>query len=362
MSVHVDDHGLDLRIIWEAPATARGSGAASTADEDQRQPVGAVLRPARERARNWLVFSCTDGALHSPRRLARCGALGFFAKSEKPIARYRESPHNDAMGMQQLDLFAAGGVRPTAVADGWHREPVHVAELSDAELIESIPSAGLSNCIALTEEAAHRGLRAAVPALEALCRRFRGFGLHRAVPEQISSLQALAAIGGTDAAAAVRRLIATQVVQGPGLCEAVRAAASLRCRLPEDVAVVVLRHADPEVRAPACRCVPNTRRVVDVLLQLLGDLHEPVAMAAACTLGRIGRAEALPALLQSLRRAPCAEVIEAVARLADEEVVVLLGRIARSHATLREAALAALEDIDTPLSATVLTGVKAGRS
>lgn len=280
---------------------------------------------------------------------------------EKPIASHGESPHTDLMGMQQLDLFAAGGVRPAAVADGRARETVRVAELSDAQLIESIPSAGLSDCAALTEESVRRGLRAAVPALEALCRRFRGFGLHRAVPEQISALHALAALGGTDAVAAVRRLIATAVVQGPGLREAVSAAASLRCRLPDDAAVSLLRHADPEVRGPACRCAPNTGRVVDLLLELLGDLHEPVATAAACALGRIGRAEARPVLLQLLRRAPCAEVIEAVTRFADEEVVVLLGRIARSHTTLREAALAALEDIDTPRSAAVLGGIKAGR-
>ena len=236
-----------------------------------------------------------------------------------------------------------------------------VAELSDAGLIEAIPYAGLSECVALTEEAARRGLRAAVPALEALCRRFRGFGLHRGVPEQISAVRALAVLGGTDAAAALRRLIATAAVQGPGLSEAVRAASSLRCCLPEDAAVALLRHADPEVRAAACRCVPNTSRVVDVLSELLGDLHGPIAMAAACALGRIGRAEVRPVLLQLLRTAPCTEAIEAVTRLADEEVVVLLGRIARAHATLREVALAALEDIDTPRSAVVLAGINAAR-
>jgi hypothetical protein len=269
------------------------------------------------------------------------------------------------MGMQQLDLFAAGGVQRTGVADRWNcqsgRQPVCVTELSDDGLIDAIPSAGLSDCIPLTEEAARRGLRAAVPALEALCRRFSGFGLHRGVPEQISALRALATLAGTDASAAVQRLIATAVVQGPGLREAVHAAASLRCRLPEDRAVALLRHADPEVRVPACQCVPNTHRVVDVLLELLGDLHRPVAVAAAFALGRIGRAEARPVLLQLLRTAPCAEAIEAVMRLADEEVVVLLGRIARAHATLREAVLAALEDIDTPRSAVVLAGIKAGR-
>ncbi len=265
------------------------------------------------------------------------------------------------MGTQQLDLFAAGGIRATGVADGWRRKPVCVAELSDAGLIESIPSAGLSDCVALTEEVARRGLRAAVPALEALCRRFKGFGLHRSVPEQVSALRALATLGGRDAAAAVRRLIEAAVVQGPGLGEAVRAAVSLRCRLPEDTAMALLRHADAEVRAAACWCAPNTGGVAAVLLELLGDLHRPVELAAACALGRIGRAEARPALLQLLRVAPCAEAIEAVTRLADEEVVVLLGRIARADTTLCEAALCALEDIDTPRSAAVLAGIKAGR-
>jgi HEAT repeats len=272
-----------------------------------------------------------------------------------------ESPHNTEMGTQQLDLFAAGGIRPTGVPDDGPRKPVCMAELSDSGLIESILSAGLSDCAALTEEAARRGLRAAVPALETLCRRFKGFGLRRSVPEQVSALRALATLGGSDAAAAIRRLIDAAVVQGPGLGEATRAAASLRCRLAEVTAMALLRHADPEVRAAACWCVPNTGAVAAVLQELLGDLHRSVETAAACALGRMGRAEARPALLQLLRAAPCGEAIEAVTRLADEEVVVLLGRIARAHTTLREAALAALEDIDTPRSAAVLAGINAGR-
>jgi hypothetical protein len=275
------------------------------------------------------------------------------------MAWHGESPHNHRMRTEQLDLFAGGDIRPTGVADGWRRKPLCMAELSDAGLIELIPSAGLGDCVALTEEAARRGLRAAVPALEALCRRFKGFGLHRSVPEQVSALRALATLGGTDAAAALRRLIEAAVVQGPGLGEAVRAAASLRCRLAETTAMALLRHADAVVRAAACWCAPNTGGVAAVLVELLGDLHRPVEMAAACALGRIGRAEARPALLRLLQVAPCAEAIEAITRLADEEIVVLLGRIARANKSLREAALVALEDIDTPRSAAVLAGINA---
>lgn len=292
--------------------------------------------------------------------------VGWFVPSGRAhlvacdVARRDESPHNNRMSGHQLDLFSAAGVGPVAAADDGRRQPVCAASLSDAGLLEAIPHARQSDCDGLTGEAVRRGLPA-VPALEALCRRFKGFGLHSVVPEQISALRALADIRGNDAAAAVGRLIVAEVVQGPGLVQAACAAATLGCRLPEDAAVPLLRHADPTVRASACRCAPNTGRVADVLFDLLWDLHEPVATAAACALGRFGRREARPPLLQRLQTAPCAETIKAVARVADDDIVVLLGRLARAHPTLREAAVAALEDIDTPRAADVLAGLRAGR-
>ena len=54
--------------------------------------------------------------------------------------------------------------------------------------------------MALAAEAGRRRLAAAVPSLETLCRRFSGFGIDRMVPEQAAALQALAAIGGREAA------------------------------------------------------------------------------------------------------------------------------------------------------------------
>ena len=45
------------------------------------------------------------------------------------------------------------------------------------------------------------------------CGRFKGFGLHRAVPEQVVALQALAAIGGRAAAAAVTQLLIAGAVR-----------------------------------------------------------------------------------------------------------------------------------------------------
>lgn len=265
------------------------------------------------------------------------------------------------MDAQQLDLFGSVGIRaasePAYAAACTHLCPV---DLSDSALIEAIPYASLATCQGLTEEAARRKLRGAVPALEALCRRFKGFGLERPVSEQMAALRALAAIGDPEAIDTVRRLIAGQVIQGPGLCEAVRAAASLRCRLPEDTAAALLRHADPAVRADACCCAPLTSGIVVLLLGLLDELHQTVALAAACALGRAGRPEARAALHRALRDAPTAEVVEAVVRVADDESVVLLGRIPREQPAMRNAAVAALEDIDSPRSAAALARIGRG--
>jgi hypothetical protein len=259
----------------------------------------------------------------------------------------------------QLDLFAAAGFRqegPNPFPQP-HRQQVVAAALNDAALIAAISGASLATCRSLAQEAAQRKLVAAVPALEALCRRFKGFGLRHAIPEQIASLQALATIGGAAAIAAIRRIIVGDVVAGPGLSEAMRAAAELRCILPEPTALGLLCHPYPEIRVLACRCAPPTAQIALLLGSLLEDLNPGVATAAALALGRMGRTEARPWLIRRLRENPDAELVEAVTPVADEECTVVLGRVARQHAALRDAAMAALEAIDTPRAGAILAGL-----
>lgn len=259
----------------------------------------------------------------------------------------------------QLDLFAAADIRkpvPSAASPP-QPEPIEPARLTDAALIAAIPDADLATSRALAGEAARRKLVAAIPALAALCRRFKGFGRHHAIPEQAASLQALAAIGGADAVAAVRRIIADGVVSGPGQSEAARAAAALGCSLPEHAATALLLHADPAIRALACRCAPRTDPVAALLVNLLEDLNSGVAAAAAKALGHMGRAEAGPWLTGLLRQNPDAELLEAVAPVADDDCVVLIGRIARQHPDLRAAALAALEAVETPRAAAIVAAL-----
>ena len=214
----------------------------------------------------------------------------------------------------QFDLFDSAGLghaAPSPILPPRDATPP-AADLTDEALIAAIPDARQTTCHALAGEAARRRLVAAVPALEVLCRRFKGFGLRFAVPEQAAALQALAAIGGADAAVAVSRIVTGEVVSGPGQREAVRAAAALRCLLPEPIAAAWLLHVDPEIRAQACRCAPRTAQVATLLVSLLEDLNQGVAIAAAKALGRIGRPEARPWLIRSLCQNPDAELIDAV--------------------------------------------------
>ena len=110
----------------------------------------------------------------------------------------------------------------------------------------------------------------------------------------------------------------------------------------------LLRHDDPQIRADACRFAQASPVVVAQLRDLLDDLQRPVRMAAACTLGLMGRNEVRPLLARYLREEPSAQLIDAVAPVADEECIILLGRIGRTMPDLSAAALDALNSIDHP--------------
>jgi HEAT repeat protein len=229
--------------------------------------------------------------------------------------------------------------------------PISLPTLDDPALIAAIPPSGLADALALAAEAGSRKLASAVPALEGLCNRFTGFGADRPVPEQIAAVRALAPIGGPGAAQAVARLLTRKVILGPGLKVAVGAAAQLKSNLPLAVLFALLRHDDPSVRAVACCCTRAIPEILSVLIDLLEDLHEPVAIAAALALGRMSRSEARPLLLRLLLTAPTEEAIATAAEVADEECIVMIGRIARTVPALTAAALDALGAIDNPLAA-----------
>jgi hypothetical protein len=249
---------------------------------------------------------------------------------------------------RQLDLFDAAGPHAGSPPTPGDHPRLAIDTLDDSGLIAAIPGVSLRDCDAVAGEAVRRRLGTAIPALEALCSRFRGFGLEHAVPEQLAALRALVGLGGPEAATAVARIIAGAIVQGPGLIEAMGGAVLLRSRLPDDTCLTLLRHRDPSVRANAARVARPRQDIIAVLVDLLQDLNNLVAQAAACALGRMGRKEAYPLLVRMLRDDPSVDVIDAVSGVSDDPVIVMLGRVAQTRPHLTRVAISTLADIDHP--------------
>lgn len=262
------------------------------------------------------------------------------------------SSGDDSIPDGQLDLFSGSGFLPaTQPAPLARHSVVAPAELDDAALLAAIPASGVADGPSLAAEAGRRRLANAIPVLEGYCRRFAGYGMNRALPEQVAALDALAAIGGPDAARIVAQIMVRGWVQGPAVASAAAAAARLKSRLPADAVLALLRHADPTVRRHACLLARSGGEVIATLTDLLGDLHGDVRTEAACALGRMGCTQAVPLLKLTLSQAPTVPMIQAVAAVADEDCIVLLGRIAEGTAPdLAAAAVEALAAIEHPLA------------
>jgi HEAT repeats len=262
---------------------------------------------------------------------------------------------------EQFVLFSGAGVtttEPEADADPIDWAPLDPARMSDAELIAALPRARQVDAPGLAQEAVRRALPDAVPALEALCRRFSGFGLEREVTEQVAALRGLASIGGAAARETMTRLIVSGAVRGPGVRVALEVAAGLGCRLPPDQVAMFLRDNHPAVREAACWCALGGGMVLEGLIDLLADLHGGVARAAALALGRLGRREGYAALVGLLRTAPTEEVIRAVAGIAEDDDWVRLGQTAVRLPELAAVVLEVLEESEERRAKVVADGVR----
>jgi len=255
-------------------------------------------------------------------------------------------------GFEQLDLFSGAGAAPAPDAESIGWAPVDPARLSDADLIAVLPKARQVEAPGLAQEAARRGLAEAIPALEALCRRFSGFGLDREVTEQVAALRGLTALGGR---AEVTRLIVAGAVRGPGIRVALEAAAELGCRVP---VAAFLRDDHPEVREAACRCARGRAEEISGLIDLLTDLHPGVVHAAALALGRLGRREAHAILAGLLLTAPSKDVVGALAVIAEDDDWVRLGQTAMRVPELAAEVFEVLEESEAPRALAVAEGLR----
>jgi HEAT repeat protein len=237
---------------------------------------------------------------------------------------------------------------------------VDLRRLEDVDLLSALSLTGSRDCSAYADEVVRRRLPAAVPALSALCRRFKGFGLSHPVREQTVALAALTTIGGPEAANAVVRLLEDDVVAKPGLPFALDAAARLKARLPIGIVRENLDAAEPDIRARACRCAIFWPPTVPRLIELLDDLHREVSREAAIALGMMGRPEARASLIRLVKDEPSPETIDALVAIGDDECFVALGRLADVWPDLRHLVVQALAGSEHRLAVTIVQRLEAG--
>ncbi|MDE0455963.1 MAG: hypothetical protein OXI15_01600 [Chromatiales bacterium] len=266
-----------------------------------------------------------------------------------PLRSDREATPN------QLDLFAERGrmmarrvpepMAPPAAAP--------METLSDDNLLESIEKAGPSSIEALCSEVVSRSLEVAVPALEALWRRFAGFGVEKPLREQLAVLETLARLAGADARSALRAIVLSKGLPASLLPAASQAAASAGLALPAAFVGPLLDHEDAAVRGAAFVLAARTDVSTDRLREGLFDRSAANRRAAAVALGLRGDASARQPLYDELARYPSTEVIEAITAVWDDDAIVHLGRCARRHPRLAGAVVDALRDIASPRAHTV---------
>jgi HEAT repeat protein len=262
------------------------------------------------------------------------------------------------MPEQQLDLFSDSGTWVPQSHPCTRYASLAAANMADNELVAAIAESSLTDSTNIAAEAGRRRLVAAVPALGALCRRLAGFGVERLVPEQVAALEGLAEIGGREAADAVAQIIERGIVKGPTLTIAVNVAAQLHSALSATTLLSLLQNSEPRIRVDACRCARPLPDIAERLVVLLSDADQTVARSAACALGQMGRIEARPMIKSLLRGTPSVDAIDAAAAIADDECLVLLGRIARAGVGLAGAALNALESLDDPRAAKIVAAAQ----
>ena len=249
----------------------------------------------------------------------------------------------------QPDLFDERGgadIRPSPEVPA--RPAPLAATLPDDDLIGRLLDAGPSEIDAFCGEIAARSLSAAVPSLEALWRRFHGFGIHSPLREQRAVVETLARLEGPEARAALRRIVLSPGLPEPLQPTALRAAADAWLVLPAPFVEGFLGHTDAAVRGAAFDLAPAAKvpaqRLRDGLSDGVASIRCTTAVALACQ----GDASGRDVLVAALANAPSTAIVEALGAIGDDEAIVALGRCAMRHSAHAPEVIAVLRDMGNP--------------
>ena len=258
----------------------------------------------------------------------------------------------DERGRMEPELVPAPVDRDAAPAPGC---------LTDGDLIALLREAGPSNVEELCAEVVSRPLSAAVPALVHLWQRFAGFGIEAPLVEQVIVLGTLARLEGEAARAALRGMVLSKGLPASLLPAALRAAAYAGLSLPAAFVSPLLGHGDVAVREPAFALALRAGVPGHLLCAGLVDPSASVRRLAAIAMGNLGDAEAREPLIEELGRNPSRALIEALSGIADDDVLVHLGRCAERHPAFAGTVLDALRDMECARAERLAGHLEAGR-
>jgi hypothetical protein len=247
-------------------------------------------------------------------------------------------------GPGQLDLFdqPAGNVDTGPVT---LQPSIDPAAMSDEELLQGFANASLGSVKPLAREILRRRPKGWTEAAVSLWVRFLGFGVQSPMPEQVAVLDL---VRQSAAAPLLLQLLRRGPIADCLDPYLLPAAAVCGVRLPQATVLRGLAHLQPEVRAAAVWVATASKVPVKILHPLLSDTVREVRRAAATVIAEVGDAVAREPLLLEMRLQPDRRGLEALSSVANEDVVIRLGQIARQHRAWREIVTEVLQMIDDP--------------
>lgn len=220
--------------------------------------------------------------------------------------------------------------------------------LSDNDLVGKIAGATLSNVELLCAQIVDRGLGdVAVPELRALWNRFKGFGIKSPLPEQQLALETLAAIGSDAAKSAISKILAAPDLPDSLLPLALLAAARAGLNLPQAQVLPWLEHDAPTVRAQAFALIQSSNPPQSTLEIGFSDPDPSVRRTALISAGNLGHGSAKVGLIAEFRKNPTGQIIEALLSVADDDIIVEIGRYALENPAHQALIADELKALDT---------------
>ena len=225
----------------------------------------------------------------------------------------------------------------------------YLEALPDKDLVEKIAKATLSNVELRCAQIVERGLGdVAVPELVRLWNRFKGFGIKSPLPEQQLALETLAAIGSDAAKSAISKILAAPGLPDSLLPFALQAAERAGLNLQQAQVLPWLEHDAPTVRAQAYALLQSSNPQRSTLEIGFSDPDPSVRRAALISTGNLGHGSAKAGLLAEFRKNPTGQIIEALLSVADDDIIVEVGRYALANPPHQALIADELQALDTP--------------